>query len=117
MSHPSYAKGYRFEKRVQAWLVHLGRCIRSLGSKGSDLKVLRGLRVWTFSCKKRQRGKGITIREIKAECEKYDFCIEAEDRDVPWFHGPLPKVVEFARAELGEAEAEDVDLLFNEDAA
>jgi hypothetical protein len=94
MPNRKYQKGYRFEVRCQAWLAHLGECVRAFGSRGADLTLTRNLRRWTFSCKKRAQGSGITMKEVKTECEKYDFCIEAEDRDVPWIHGPLPKLVQ-----------------------
>ena len=106
MSHPSYAKGYRFEKKVQAWLVHLGGCVRSMMSRGSDLTLTRNLRQWTVSCKCRKKGKALSVAALKKECEAHDFVVLGEDYEVPFFFGPLPKVVqlvaEIESAALGE---------------
>jgi hypothetical protein len=98
MSHPSYAKGYRFEKKVQAWLVHLGGCVRSMMSRGSDLTLTRNLRNWTISCKCREKS---ICKMIDAELEKHDFIVWGYDRGVPIIAMPLPKLIEL----IGEMES------------
>jgi hypothetical protein len=95
MSHPSYAKGYRAERKALAWLAHLGDCTRSFMSRGSDLKLLRQLRYWTFSVKCRAKLSDLTVKQLVAECEGNDFCIFSEDRGIQYAIGPLPKLVEF----------------------
>jgi hypothetical protein len=94
MPNPNYQKGYRFEKKAQAWFVHLGRCVRSFMSRGADLVLTRGLREWGISCKCRAKISDFTLKQLLAECEKRDFCVFGADRETQWFLGPVPKVVE-----------------------
>src|SRR4051812_23761939 len=77
MSHPSYAKGYRFEKKVQAWLAHLGKCTRSMMSRGADLTLTWGLREWKVSCKCREKS---LCKLIDAELEGNDMVVHGFDR-------------------------------------
>lgn len=113
MSHPSYAKGYRFERKCQAWLVHLGKCVRSMMSRGADLVLTFLNRNWSVSCKCGAPGK-ISYRTIKKELEKHDICMTGEDRDpYPMVHLYAPKFIEL----LGRAEAQDVAALQEESAA
>jgi hypothetical protein len=92
MSAPSYAKGYRFERKVMAWLCHLGDCSRSFMSRGSDLILERLLRRWTFSCKVREKSP---CKMIDDELEKHDFFVWGYDRGIPIIATTLPKFVEF----------------------
>ena len=100
MSHPSYAKGYRFERRTQAWLVHLGHCTRSMMSRGADLTLLRHLRNWTISCKCR---KDDPCKFISGQLENHDAVVWGWDRSIPIIAMHLPKFVEL----VGQAEAQD----------
>lgn len=109
MSHPSYAKGYRFEKKVQAWLVHIGECTRSMMSRGADLTLVRNFARWKVSCKCRAKG----LKFIGDQLEEHDIFAFGADREIPIVAMHLPKFIEL----VGKAEAEDVDLLMNEDAA
>ena len=95
MSHPSYAKGYRFEKKVQAWLVHLGKCTRSMMSRGADLTLLYSLREWKVSCK--FRAKSIS-KLIDDELELNDLVVHGHDRGIPVVSMHLPKFVEMVTA-------------------
>jgi hypothetical protein len=97
LSHPSYAKGYRFEKKCQAWLVHLGGCARSMMSRGSDLTLTRNLREWKFSCKAREKS---ICKMIDRELETHDGIIWGYDRGIPIVAMPLPKLIEL----VGEGE-------------
>jgi hypothetical protein len=92
MSHPSYAKGYRFERKCLAWLAHLGDCTRAFMSRGADLTLIRGLRSWKFSCKCREKSP---CKLIDDELEKNDGFIWGYDRGIPIVAMPLPKFVEF----------------------
>lgn len=105
MSHPNYARGYRHEKKCQAWLVHLGKCVRSFMSRGSDLTLTRNLREWSFSCKQRKPGKALSVNALKKECETHDFVLVGEDRDIPFIFGPLPKLIEL----IGQTEPQAID--------
>lgn len=112
MSHPSYAKGYRHERKCQAWLVHLGQCTRSMMSRGSDLTLTFLNRMWTVSCKCGAKGR-IRYKTIKEELEQHDICMTGEDRDpFPMVHLYAPKFIELC----GKAEARDFAEL-NGDAA
>lgn len=112
MSHPSYAKGYRHERKCQAWLVTIGECVRSMMSRGADLILVFALRRWSVSCKCRAKGK-LTYRLIKKELETHDICMTGEDYDpFPMVHMYAPKYVEM----MGKAEAKDFSEL-NGDAA
>lgn len=104
MSHPSYAKGYRFERKVQAWLVHLGRCTRSFMSRGADLALLRNFRSWSVSCKCR---KDDPAKFISDQLEKHDLVVWGWDRSIPIVAMHLPKFIEIC----GEAEARDAQEL------
>ena len=108
MSHRSYAKGYRFERKVQAWLVHLGQCARSFMSRGADLILTRpNFSIWPVSCKCRAKGK-ITYSMIKEELEKHAICATGEDRDpFPMIHMWMPQFIEL----VGRAEAQDLEEL------
>jgi hypothetical protein len=99
LSHPSYAKGYRFEKKVQAWLVHLGKCVRSMMSRGADLTLTRNMREWKISCKCRESSP---CKMIDRELETADFIVWGYDRGIPIIAGPLPKLVEFCGIEDAE---------------
>jgi hypothetical protein len=105
MPNPSYQKGYRAEKKAQAWLVHLGKCVRSMMSRGADLVLLWLRREWNFSVKCRAKLSDFTVRQLVTECEKNDFCIFSEDRGIQYVLGPLPKFIEFC----GKAEAEEFE--------
>lgn len=96
MPNSNYKKGYRFEKKCQAWLVHLGECVRAFGSRGDDLVLTHGLRRWTFSCKAR---KSSPCKLIDDELEKHDGFIWGYDRGIPIIAMPLPKFVEFCGEE------------------
>jgi hypothetical protein len=96
MPNASYQKGYRFEKKVQAWLVHLGTCVRSMMSRGADLTLERGLRRWTFSCKCKE---GSICKLIDRELENNDFFVWGYDRGIPLIAMTLPKFVEFCGGE------------------
>jgi hypothetical protein len=91
VANKSYQKGYRFEKKVQAWLAHLGTCTRAFMSRGADLMLDRRLRRWTFSCKCREES---ICKLIDKELESADFFVWGYDRGVPIVAGPLPKLVE-----------------------
>lgn len=113
MPNPSYQKGYRFERKCQAWLVHLGECVRSMMSRGADLVLTFLLRRWTVSCKCGARGR-ISYRIIKQELETHDICMTGEDRDpYPMVHLYAPKFIEL----LGKAEAKDFAALNGDEAA
>lgn len=101
MSHPSYAKGYRFEKKVQAWLVHLGRCIRSMMSRGDDLTLLFANRNWSVSCKCRAN----KFKFIYDELENADIVALGADRQFPIIAMLAPKFIEL----VGKAEAQDAE--------
>jgi hypothetical protein len=106
MPNKSYQKGYRFETRVKAWLLHLGGCERSYGSRGSDLWLTRNLRRWAFSCKyrtKKSTTPKFSLTRLMEELEKHDFVVWGEDREVPIIAGPLPKFIELALDEAGIA--------------
>ena len=92
MSHPSYAKGYRFEKKVQAWLVHLGKCTRSFMSRGADLVLLWLLREWKVSCKSRSKS---ICKMIDDELEHNDLFVHGCDHGIPIVSMHLPKFIEF----------------------
>jgi hypothetical protein len=97
VSCKSYAKGYRFEKRVQAWLAHLGLCERSFGSRGSDLHLTRMFKRWKVSCKYRTRNSTtpkFSLTRLTEELEKHDLIVWGEDRMVPYVAMPLPKLVQ-----------------------
>lgn len=108
MSHPSYAKGYRFEKKVQAWLVHLGECARSMMSRGADLTLTYSLRKWSVSCKCRANKFGFLYDEL----EEHDILALGADRQMPIICMLAPKFIEM----MGKAEAQDFAEL-NGDAA
>lgn len=102
MSHPSYASGYRHEKRCQAWLVHLGECIRSMMSRGADLILTKNLRRWTVSCKCGAKGK-IRYATIREELETHDLCMTATKGDpFPMVHIYAPKFIEICGGEKAE---------------
>jgi hypothetical protein len=106
----SYQKGYRFERKAQAWLVHLGHCARSMMSRGADLTLTFNLREWSVSCKCTAAGK-LRYKTIKEELEKQDICMTGEDRDpYPMVHMYAPKFVEI----LGKAEAADFEAFENQ---
>lgn len=94
MSHPSYAKGYRAERKALAWFAHLGDCTRSFMSRGADLILLRNLRQWKISVKCRKKLSDMTVKQLVAECETNDFVVFSEDRGIQYILGPLPKYVE-----------------------
>lgn len=96
MPNPSYQKGYRFEKKVQAWLVHLGTCVRSMMSRGADLTLERSLRRWTVSCKCKEKS---ICKLIDTELETKDLFIHGYDRGIPIVSMLLPKFVEFTGGE------------------
>ena len=93
MSHPSYAKGYRFEKKVQAWLCHLGGCVRGFMSRGADLVLTRNLREWKVSCKCREES---ICKLIDKELETHDAFVWGYDRGIPIIAMLLPKFIEIA---------------------
>jgi hypothetical protein len=101
MPNPSYQKGYRFEKKVQAWLVQLGKCTRSMMSRGADLTLLWSLREWKVSCKSREKS---ICKLIDSELETSDLMIFGCDRGIPIVAMHLPKFIEFCR-ELSPSQA------------
>jgi len=72
MSHPSYAKGYRFEKAVQTVLNLIGDCTRTFMSGAytgaKDLEWWWQNRKWGVSCKIKKDG----YKTIYDELEKDD---------------------------------------------
>ena len=107
MSHPSYAKGASFERKCQAWLVHLGECVRSTMSRKPDLTLTASFRRWAVSCKKIAKGK-MRYRVIRTELEDHDICMTAEDYDpFPMVHMYAPKFIELC----AKAAAQDLEEL------
>jgi hypothetical protein len=100
MPNRSYQKGYRFEKKVQAWLVHLGHCARSMMSRGADLTLTFQLRDWSISCKCRANKFGFIYDEL----ENADIVALGADRQLPIIAMLAPKFIEL----LGKAEAADL---------
>lgn len=101
-----YAKGYRFEKAVQDLLSKIGTCTRSFMSRGADLTLGRNFQVWKVSCKCRKDG----LKFFYDELETADIVAFKTDRKMPVIVMLGEKFAEL----VGKAEAEDVDLYFNE---
>lgn len=102
MSHPSYAKGYRFERRAMEWFSKLGTCSRSMMSRGADLTLIRNFQRWKISCKCREKDPS---KFISDQLEIHDLVVWGWDRSIPVVAMHLPKFVEL----VGRAEAEDAE--------
>jgi hypothetical protein len=109
MPNRSYQKGYRFERKVQAWLAHLGECTRSMMSRGADLTLTFSLRKWSVSCKCRANKFGFIYNEL----ETNDIVALGADRQMPIICMLAPKFLEL----MGKAEALDVAELNKNEAA
>jgi hypothetical protein len=96
LPNKSYQKGYRFEVKVRAWLGNLGKCIRSMMSRGDDLTLTYRLREWSVSCKCRKDSICVLIDR---ELEDHDAFVFGHDRGIPIIAMHLPKFVEFVGQE------------------
>jgi hypothetical protein len=116
MPNRSYQKGYRFERKVQAWLAHLGECTRSMMSRGADLTLTFSLRKWSVSCKCRANAFKFVYDELSKEYEDGttpDILALGADRQLPVICMLAPKFLEL----MGKAEALDLAELNKSEAA
>jgi hypothetical protein len=107
MSHPSYAKGYRYERARRQWYQLFGDCVRTPMSRKPDLTFTFSFRRWAVECKKRKSKFGWFYKEF----EHADIIDCADDGQIPFLCILKPKAEElFGKAAVAEAMGSNIEI-------